>query len=100
MSKQAIKSEKLVCFFFTQFNLCCLRLCSFLNDFSERWKGIRNNLKESGSGTAEKNKFVNYEDMNEIYGFRPGFNLRGVDSSKGFNSSGVDSPKKDSPGKF
>lgn len=37
---------------------------------------------KTGTGTAEKNKFREFEAMDEMLGTRPGHNIGGIDSSK------------------
>lgn len=50
--------------------------------FSGKWKDIKTKLvTKTGTGTEEKEKFREFEVLDEIFGTRPGFNLGGVDSS-------------------
>lgn len=38
-------------------------------------------MSKSGTGTAEKKKFREFDALDEILGTRPGYNLSGIDSS-------------------
>lgn len=57
----------------------CIKVISL---FIGRYKEVKGQLvSKTGTGTDQKNKFREFDRLDEILGTRPGYNISGVDSS-------------------
>lgn len=48
---------------------------------AEKYKTLKNELGHSGTGSSQKQDFRWYDQMDELFGHRPGYNMQGIDSS-------------------